>query len=482
MNYYERIQNSLSYIEENLCNEITVENCAKEAYMSVSGYYRMFLSIVGHNVKEYIRERRLTLALSELKEPSGETVLSLAVKYYYNSADSFTRAFKKQFGVLPSRVRVLPDNTILHTTERINIMEKFFETENTELLEKYPDIKVIKSLPEQKAACFTYYGPEPEGHAFEVMKAFAKKMKISLHDSSYRVYGYNHPDPSDGEEVYGYEVCVTIPDELYETLPDVPADFTKGTYDGVKRRILGGGKYAVLSVKRGDDGDVGTNIMLAWKRFLLWMEEAKYVYGRNQYLEEHLGFDEADDHIGGVDLYLSVDTPPVMNASELTEKTLLPFRAVKFYIEGTNPEALPNECWGAALAFAKRYGLSSDKSSVFQYNNGFDRRPPFFHAILISLPEGFSEESCQKEVNRFGFDEGGVQISFTDVPGGRYMTKKTSRSGLVMSWQQMEQLRKDKKITGARHQWMEEWCLPDFSFPEKEITVYYPIATDKQVR
>ena len=63
MNYYERIQNSIDFIEDNLAEEITVEQCAKQAYMSVSGYYRMFLSVVGYTVKEYIRMRRLTVAI-----------------------------------------------------------------------------------------------------------------------------------------------------------------------------------------------------------------------------------------------------------------------------------------------------------------------------------------------------------------------------------------------------------------------------------
>ena len=58
MNYYERIQNSIDFIEDNLAEEITVEQCAKQAYMSVSGYYRMFLSVVGYTVKEYIRMRQ----------------------------------------------------------------------------------------------------------------------------------------------------------------------------------------------------------------------------------------------------------------------------------------------------------------------------------------------------------------------------------------------------------------------------------------
>ena len=104
MNYYERIQNSIDFIEDNLAEEITVEQCAKQAYMSVSGYYRMFLSVVGYTIKEYIRMRRLTVACEELIKDDC-SVTEVAVKYGYNSTDSFTRAFKSQFGTVPSKVK-----------------------------------------------------------------------------------------------------------------------------------------------------------------------------------------------------------------------------------------------------------------------------------------------------------------------------------------------------------------------------------------
>ena len=104
MNYYQRIQKAIDFIEDNLDQTITIEMCAMEAYMSISGFYRMFLSVAGYNVKEYIRMRRLTVAYYELLQ-TGEGVLTVAIKYEYNSADSFTRAFKKQFGMLPSTVK-----------------------------------------------------------------------------------------------------------------------------------------------------------------------------------------------------------------------------------------------------------------------------------------------------------------------------------------------------------------------------------------
>lgn len=304
MNYYERIQKSIDFIEENICEDISPEQCARESYMSLSEYYRMFFSIIGMNVKEYIRSRRLTLAADELAD-GRLNVLELAVKYGFDTADGFSRAFRKQFGVVPSRFIGVSMNAMRQ--ERINIMNTIFETQNTELAEKYPEIKVIRELPEMKVACFTYFGENPEDHAFEVLKKWFVANELSFSQTGYRVFGYNNPDPAEGAQEYAYEFCVTIPDELFETLPDVPENERSGvTSSKVYRKTLHRGKYAVLSVKRTGP-DIGENIMLAWRRFIAWIEESKYGWGHNQYLEEHLGFNEDGEHIGGVELYFPVE-------------------------------------------------------------------------------------------------------------------------------------------------------------------------------
>lgn len=64
------------------------------------------------------------------------------MKYGFNSADGFSRSFQKQFGILPSRIKAISSHQESLMLERMNIMDLIFE--NNELIEKYPDIKVIK--------------------------------------------------------------------------------------------------------------------------------------------------------------------------------------------------------------------------------------------------------------------------------------------------------------------------------------------------
>lgn len=68
--------------------------------------------------------RRLTVAYYDLLQ-TDEKVLSIAIKYEYNSADSFTRAFKKQFGMLPSKVKSVSSQHGIDEFVRLNIMEPY---------------------------------------------------------------------------------------------------------------------------------------------------------------------------------------------------------------------------------------------------------------------------------------------------------------------------------------------------------------------
>ena len=100
MNYISDIQNAIDYIEENLEEEINFENVAKKIGMSSYYFHRMFSLIIGVSPTEYIRNRRLTCAAEELTRDNCN-ILDVALKYGFESNESFTRAFTKFHGVSP---------------------------------------------------------------------------------------------------------------------------------------------------------------------------------------------------------------------------------------------------------------------------------------------------------------------------------------------------------------------------------------------
>lgn len=95
---------AMKYIEENLTNEIDFKLVARLAHCSEYHFKRMFSFLAGITLSEYIRRRRLSLAAFELHK-SNVKVIDVAMKYGYNSPDSFTRAFLNLHGVTPSEAR-----------------------------------------------------------------------------------------------------------------------------------------------------------------------------------------------------------------------------------------------------------------------------------------------------------------------------------------------------------------------------------------
>ncbi|MDO4357766.1 MAG: helix-turn-helix domain-containing protein [Clostridia bacterium] len=104
MDMLRQLNDAIAHIEANICEEIDMEAVARVACTSADGFSRYFSYLTGMTVNEYIRRRRLTLAAYELRARGGR-VIDVAVKYGYNSADAFTKAFAKQHGVTPKEAR-----------------------------------------------------------------------------------------------------------------------------------------------------------------------------------------------------------------------------------------------------------------------------------------------------------------------------------------------------------------------------------------
>ncbi|WP_054870564.1 diguanylate cyclase domain-containing protein [Caloranaerobacter sp. TR13] len=114
----ERIQNAIDYIEEHLYEKIEIEDIAKITYMSLSSFYIVFSNVLGTTVKDYIRKRRLSLSAYDLVK-SNMSILDIALKYQYCTYESYSRAFKKLFGISPKKYR--NKNLYTNVFPRVNL-------------------------------------------------------------------------------------------------------------------------------------------------------------------------------------------------------------------------------------------------------------------------------------------------------------------------------------------------------------------------
>lgn len=158
MEWFLSINKSIRYIEDNLLKEITVEDVANQAFSSSSHYQRIFKLVTGITMGEYIRNRRLSLAGRDLLYTNSK-VIDIAMKYQYDTSESFSKAFTRFHEVSPSEVKKHKEKLKYFYPLTINIsiqggfnmsyklIDKFywkdFEKQNYEALteaEKYQNI------------------------------------------------------------------------------------------------------------------------------------------------------------------------------------------------------------------------------------------------------------------------------------------------------------------------------------------------------
>lgn len=104
MDWITGISKAIDYIEEHITEPTDYARAAKEACSSPFNFQRVFALLCGYTLGDYVRMRRLTLAGEELLSTDAK-VIDVALKYGYDSPESFSRAFTRFHGVSPSAVR-----------------------------------------------------------------------------------------------------------------------------------------------------------------------------------------------------------------------------------------------------------------------------------------------------------------------------------------------------------------------------------------
>jgi AraC-like DNA-binding protein/DNA gyrase inhibitor GyrI len=280
MNTYERIQQSLDYIEQHLHQPLVLEEAAARACFSLSHYYRMFHALVGYSVKEFVRRRRLTDAATRLVT-SGDRIIDISLDCQFETQESFSRAFKLMFGTSPGRFR--KEASVVDGLDPLDLLDRYYAPEE-EATPVDPRIKVLKDMPPMRVACCRVVSASPEQQAITLLLDWARSKAHISPDSPYRLFGYDSPSPTGDSGTYGYEACMTVARDVSES-------------DGITIKELPGGLYAVT-------GTTVAGVKEAWRHFVAWLKISKYTEGRHQCLEEQLSPAGTPEEQIQIDLYL----------------------------------------------------------------------------------------------------------------------------------------------------------------------------------
>ena len=104
MDWVRMINQAITFMEEHLTDSVTLAEIAGSVNLSAFHFQRAFSLLTGVSPAEYLRKRRLSQAGAELADGKSR-VIDIALKYGYDSPESFTKAFTRFHGVSPTQVR-----------------------------------------------------------------------------------------------------------------------------------------------------------------------------------------------------------------------------------------------------------------------------------------------------------------------------------------------------------------------------------------
>ena len=224
-----RIQKAIDYIEENLEDDIVLEDVASIAGFSLFHFHRIFQTMVGDSMKDYIRIRRLSNAAHELLNTKTK-ILDIAMKHRYESQESFSRAFKKVFGMTPGKYRKQTRHFIL--AEKMNLLEKVHNLQEDFVME--PKI-LYKS--EFNIVGMEYHGSNNIDVFYLWGQLWPRVNEIRNQTNSNCALGVTFLNPQKGNNgVFSYVAGVEV-----DSINDIP--------EGMVVRVVPPEKYAVFTHK-----------------------------------------------------------------------------------------------------------------------------------------------------------------------------------------------------------------------------------------
>lgn len=230
---------TMDYLEQQLTGEVDMKRFQQLSGYSYPLFSRIFSIMADMTLAEYLRNRRLSEAVTDLRG-STEKVIDIALKYGYESADAFSSAFKKFHGATPSEVR---NGKPYRVFSKLQLSLKITGGKNM-------DIKV------QKKAAFTVAGV--------LLEAIDNSQCPSAWEQLYATHSFESLEGLGSGQSFG--VCSDVKEgEIinYIAAYDV-TDKAKAEELGLSIKEIAEAEYAIVPVK----GPIPESIHHAWKYVL----------------------------------------------------------------------------------------------------------------------------------------------------------------------------------------------------------------------
>lgn len=209
--YRARLNQVLRHIDCHLDDSPDLKELSAVACFSPYHFHRIFSALVGKSVAAYVRRLRLERAAMQLSS-ADISITQVALTAGYDSLDAFSRAFRTQFGVLPSTYR-REDGPLVSAQSRSTGQPLFYhQTSNV------PPIEVqVRSFPARAMATVRHSGPYDDSFpAWETLMSAMQMHHLLRADTIACAVSHDDPDITPAQKCR-MEVCLSLP-------PDATAD------------------------------------------------------------------------------------------------------------------------------------------------------------------------------------------------------------------------------------------------------------------
>ena len=230
---------TMNYLEQQLTEEVDMKKFQQLSGYSYPLFSRLFSILADMTLAEYLRNRRLSEAVMDLRE-SSEKVIDIAMKYGYDSADAFSAAFKKFHDATPSEVR---NGKPYRVFPKLQLSLKITGGKNMDIkIQKKPAFIVAGVLLEaiDNSKCPSAWEQLYAHHSIENLESLGR-------GQSYGVCS----DVKEGE-IINYMAAYDVTDK------------TKAEELGLSIKDIPAAEYAIVPVK----GPIPASIHNAWKYVL----------------------------------------------------------------------------------------------------------------------------------------------------------------------------------------------------------------------
>ncbi|WP_442602008.1 AraC family transcriptional regulator [Paenibacillus sp. KN14-4R] len=153
MEYIERIMEAVAFIEQRLDQKTNVDDIANHVGYSKFHFQRLFHQVTSHTVGQYMTARKLTEAAQTLRRKNYR-IIDVSNLYGFESHETFTRAFKSRFGVLPNEWRGagrIPPNLLMKEL-RTEYLDHIQQLEAEAVEQIHLDEKVVRGYLPQSSS------------------------------------------------------------------------------------------------------------------------------------------------------------------------------------------------------------------------------------------------------------------------------------------------------------------------------------------